>query len=75
MWKRLPLQKRVINVPISAPWYQRSLSTTQAPETGRAHRVIVRMDPFASLDMDSLRRNYQFNIDLSSDSPLSIVNR
>ncbi|ETN80538.1 hypothetical protein NECAME_09086 [Necator americanus] len=71
----LCLQKRVINVPISAPWYQRSLSTTQAPETGRAHRVVVRMDPFASLDMDSLRRNYQFNIDLSSDSPLSIVNR
>ncbi|KHJ79085.1 hypothetical protein OESDEN_21276, partial [Oesophagostomum dentatum] len=33
-----PKQKRVINVPISAPWYQRSLSTTQAPETGRAHR-------------------------------------
>ncbi|VDL75076.1 unnamed protein product [Nippostrongylus brasiliensis] len=42
------------------------------PET---KKVVVSMDPFASLDPDTFRRNYRFNIDLSSDSPLSIVNR
>lgn len=69
-------QQRVINVPISAPWYHRSLSTSdEASETARARRVVLSMDPFSSLDPDTFRRNYRFNIDLSSDSPLSISQR
>lgn len=68
-------KKRMFNVPISAPWYKPSLSTTQVSELARARKVVVSMDPFSSLDPDTFRRNYRFNIDLSSDSPLSIVNR
>lgn len=69
-------KQRVINVPISAPWYHRSLSTSdEASETARARRVVLSMDPFSSLDPDTFRRNYRFNIDLSSDSPLSISQR
>ncbi|KJH50777.1 hypothetical protein DICVIV_03022 [Dictyocaulus viviparus] len=68
-------QKKMINVPISAPWYQPSLSRTTASEMSRSHKVVVSMDPFSSLDPGTFRRSYRFNIDLSSDSPLSIVER
>ncbi|XGW08701.1 hypothetical protein V3C99_011205 [Haemonchus contortus] len=68
-------KQRVINVPISAPWYHRSLSSSEASETAHARRVVIGMDSFSTLDPDTFRRNYRFNIDLSSDSPLSIVNR
>ncbi|KAK6023293.1 hypothetical protein OSTOST_10926 [Ostertagia ostertagi] len=68
-------KQRVINVPISAPWYHRSLSSSEATDTAHARRVVIGMDSFSSLHPDTFRRNYRFNIDLSSDSPLSIVNR
>uniref|UniRef100_A0A1I7XDH8 WH2 domain-containing protein n=1 Tax=Heterorhabditis bacteriophora TaxID=37862 RepID=A0A1I7XDH8_HETBA len=41
----------------------------------QARQVVIGMEPFSSMHPEGLRRNYRFNIDLSNDSPLTIVNR
>ncbi|CAI4232537.1 unnamed protein product [Auanema sp. JU1783] len=62
--------QRVINIPINAPWHTPRDFAPESPQM-----VHIGIDRFATMSPSDFNRNFRFDINLSSDSPLSIINR
>ncbi|CAJ0958790.1 unnamed protein product, partial [Mesorhabditis belari] len=64
--------QRFISVPISSPWHKTQNGAPTAAQG--AHRVVSPQD-ICHLNPESMRGNFRFNIDVSSEAPLSITRR
>ncbi|CAI2341968.1 unnamed protein product [Caenorhabditis sp. 36 PRJEB53466] len=82
--------QRVINVPISAPWYSREPIVNREPPSTSSQSPVPRLpnavkyspnpyrisfDEFSVPHPSQMRDHLRFNIDLSHDLPLSISRR